>query len=190
MDFFRARAIQALGVFVTCGAIAAQADCSAINGTYEDESIDKHDGIAQSLTSFASPKDRARLVRQERTGTKPTFGSGGAVMQRPKTVKLVSRVGITYGAELTLRYLDASGKLLAETSSVTPRKWNCVSDRLERKFQTMSGLGNVMRTEQVEQVLMAAPGGDLAFIETTTVVEGPKTAPKRSEARFKRMVKS
>ena len=187
MDFLRPRAIQALAVVVTCGAIAAHANCSAVDGMYDDESIDKLDGIAQSLTSFASPKDRSRLVRQEQAGPKPTFGGSGGVMQRPKTVKLASRVAITYGTELKLRYLDASGKLLVETSSVTPRKWNCVSGRLERKFQTMSGLGNVMRTEEVEQVLMAAPGGELTFIETTTVVEGPKSAPKRAEVRFRRV---
>ena len=51
----------------------------------------------------------------------------------------------------------------------------------------MSGLGNVMRTEETEQVLMAPSGGDLTFIETTTVLDGPKAAPKRSEVRFARV---
>ena len=44
-----------------------------------------------------------------------------------------------------------------------------------------------MRTEEVEQVLMAAPGGELTVIETTRVVEGPRTAPKRTEVRFSRV---
>ena len=53
----------------------------------------------------------------------------------------------------------------------------------------MSGLGEAIRTEELEQVLMAAPGGDLVLIETTTVVDGPKSAPKRVEVHFKRVEK-
>ena len=189
MDFLRARAIQALVTLVAAAAPGAQANCSAMNGTYVDDSVEKIEGSPRTLSSFASPKDRARLVRREQSGPKPTFGGPSQVMQRPKTVKLVSRVALLHGAELKFRFFDESGVLLAETSSITPRKWNCVSGRLERKFQTMSGLGEAIRTEELEQVLMAAPGGDLVLIETTTVVDGPKSAPKRVEVHFKRVEK-
>jgi hypothetical protein len=190
VDFFRPRAIQALTFLFCAAAIAAHADCAGINGNYKDESLEKVDGAPLTLSSFASPKERSRLVRQESTGSKPTFGGTGQVMTRPKTVKLVTTVTIRYSTELNLRYLDASGALLVEAARTSPTRWKCVAGRLERKFKTMSGLGDVMRGEEIEQVLMAAPGGDLVFTETTTVVEGPKAPQKRTEAHFKRVEKA
>lgn len=191
MDLFRARTIPALVTAATLAAAgAAHADCSAINGTFADESVEKVDGTPRALSSFAAAKDRSKLFHQERTGPAPSFGGSGTVMTRPKVTRLVQSVNVVYGAELQFRYLDSAGKVLAESNSITPRRWRCVSGRLERKFQVATGLGEVMRTDETEQVLMAAPGGDLTLVETTTVVDGPKAAPKRSEVRFKRVAKS
>lgn len=187
MDILGPRAIQALALWAACGTIAAHAGCGSINGAYADDSVEKLDGVPRTLSSFASPRERARLVHQEQSGPKPTFGGTGQVMQRPKTVKLVARVEVAFAAELKLRYLDESGKLLAETMSTTPRKWNCIGGRLERKFQTASGLGEVMRTEEIVQVLSAEPGGDLALIETSRFVDGTKAAPKETQVHFKRL---
>ena len=50
-----------------------------------------------------------------------------------------------------------------------------------------TGLGEVMRTEEVEQVLMGAMGGDLTLVESRKVIDGPKAAPQSREVHFKRL---
>jgi hypothetical protein len=187
LDFFRPRAIPALGILILASSLAARADCGAVNGIYADESTEKPGGVSMTLSSFASHQARGKIMRQEQPGSKPAFGGSSQVMQRPKTVKLFDRVGVVFSSELKFRFLDAAGKPLAESMSTTPRPWRCVSGRLERRFEIASGLGDVMRTEQTEQVFMAAPGGDLAFIETATVTQGPKAPPRRTEFHFKRL---
>jgi hypothetical protein len=188
VDVFGPRAIPALAFSLAFG--AAHANCSAINGTYLDESIEKVNGAHVTLSSFASAKDRAKLFHTERSGPPPSFGGSGQLMARPKVTRLAEKVTLTYGPELKLRYVDASGKVLVETQNVTPRRWRCVAGRLERKYQVATGLGEVMRTEETEQVLMAPAGGDLVLVETVTISEGPATPPRRTEARFKRIAKS
>jgi hypothetical protein len=188
LDFLRPRAIPALAFSLSV--LAAHADCSAINGTYLDESMEKVGGAPLTLSSFVGSKDRAKLFHTERSGPPPSFGGPGQLMSRPKVTRLAEKVTVIYGPELKLRFVDASGKVLVETQNVTPRRWRCVGGRLERKFQVASGLGEVMRTEETEQVLMAAPAGDLAFIETAKVVDGPTAPERRTEARFKRLPKS
>jgi hypothetical protein len=187
MDFLRSRAVPALALLVAAG--FARADCSAIHGVYADDSVEKIDGAPRSLSSFAASKDRPKLVHQEpASGPKPTFGgSSGQVMQRPKVTKLVASVDVRYGPELRLRFLDADGKLLVESHSTTPRRWQCVSGRLERRYQMATGLGEVVRTEEVEQVLMGAKDGDLTLVESRKVIEGPKAAPQSREVHFKRV---
>jgi hypothetical protein len=167
--------------------MAQAADCGSIKGIYLDDSVEKFDGSPRSLSSFAATKDRSKLVRQEAAkGPAPTFGGSGQVIQRPKVTKLVSTVDVRYASELKFRFLDAEGKLLVESESITPRRWQCVSGRLERKFQMATGLGDIMRTEEVQQVLMAPPDGDLTLIESRKVIEGPKAPEQSREAHFKR----
>src|SRR5205814_5614039 len=139
------------------------------------DSVEKIEGAPRSLSSFAATKDRSKLVRQEAaSGPKPSFGgSSGQVMQRPKVTKLVTSAEVRYGAELKFRFFDAEGKLLVESESITPRRWKCVSDRLERHYQMATGLGDIMRTEEVEQVLIGAKDGDLTLVESRKVIEGP-----------------
>jgi len=174
-------------LFFLAGAACAE-DCKAIHGVYQDDSVEKIDGSPRSLSSFADIKDRSKLTRQEAAkGPAPTFGGSGQVMQRPKVTKLVSTVDVRYGGELTFRYLDESGKLLVESRSITPRRWQCVGGHLERKFQMASGLGDVMRTEEVQQSFSAAPGGDLTLKESRKVIEGPKAEPQAREVHFKRV---
>jgi hypothetical protein len=189
VDFLRTRAIPALALAAFTVAAHA-ADCKSVQGIYADDSVEKIDGSPRSLSSFAAQKDRSKLTHQEPvSGPKPSFGSSGQVMQRPKVTKLVSTVDLRYGPELKLRFLDESGKLLVESQSLTPRRWQCVNDRLERKFQMATGLGDIMRTEEVQQVLMAPPDGDLVLIESRKVIEGPKGPEQSHEVHFKRVKK-
>ena len=188
MDVFRSRAIPALAALLLAG--AAHADCSAIQGTFADESVEKVDGAPRTLSAFAAFKDRPKLFRQERTGPSPTFGGSGPVMSRPKITRLAETVAVKYGPELNLRFLDAGGNVLLQTNTTTPRRWRCVEGRLERKFQGAVGLGETVRTEETQQVLQAAPGGDLVLVETVVVTDGPKAPPKRPEVHFKRVAKS
>jgi hypothetical protein len=187
LDFHRPRAGPSLGILILAASFAARADCGGVNGTYADESVEKPNGSPMTLSSFATHQARAKIVRQEATGSQPSFGGSGQVMQRPKIVKLTDRATVMFRDELKFRYLDPSGKPLAESVSTTPRPWRCVSGRLERKFEMASGLGDVVRTEQIEQVFMAAPSGDLIFVETAAVVSGPKAPPRKTEASFKRL---
>jgi hypothetical protein len=187
VDLLRAGAIPALAIAAAI-ALDARADCAAINGTYADESVEKFDGSPRTLSSFAPSKDRSKLFHQEKaTGPAPTFGGSGQVMQRPKTTKLVATVELVYESELTFHFRDASGKELLKSQSTTPRRWRCVAGRLERKFQMATGLGEVMRTEEVQQAIMAGPGGDLTLVESRKVIEGPKTPGESREAHFKRV---
>jgi hypothetical protein len=187
VDFFRSRAIPALA-FLAAAGVAHAADCAAIKGNYAEESTEKIDGMPLSLSSFAPMKEGSKLVKREATqGPAPSFGGSGKVMQRPKVTKLAASVDVSYGGELKLRYLDASGKELLDTTNTTPRRWHCVNGRLERKFQMASGLGDVMRTEEVVQVLSAAPGGDLTLAESRKTIEGPKGPVQSREVHFKRL---
>jgi len=186
VDFLRARAIPALALLAAAG-IAHAADCKALHGVYQDDSVEKIDGTPRSLSSFAAIKDGSKLYRREASsGPAPSFGGSGQVMQRPKVTKLVSTVEFKYGPELKLKFLDASGNLLVESQSTTPRRWNCVEGRLERKFQMATGLGDIMRTEEVEQVFKGSAGGDLTLVESRKTIEGPKAPSQSREVHFKR----
>jgi hypothetical protein len=188
VDFIRSRAIPALAILAAVGAAHA-ADCKALHGVYQDDSVEMIDGSPRSLSTFAPPKDRSKLVMREAApGPAPTFGGGsGQVMQRPKVTKLVSTVNVSYGPELKFRFLDAAGNVLAESQSTTPRRWHCVDGHLERKFQMATGLGEVMRTEEVEQVFKGGAGADLTLVESRKTIDGPKGAPQAREVHFKRV---
>ena len=187
MDFFRSRAIPALALLAAAG-IAQAADCKAIHGVYQDDSIEKIDGTPRSLSSFAPIKDGSKLYKREpASGPAPSFGGSGQVMQRPKVTKLVQTVDVSYGPELRFKYLDAGGTLLVQSQSTTPRRWQCVNGRLERKFEMATGLGDIVRNELVEQAFVGTAGGDLTLIESRKTIEGPKAAPQSREVHFKRV---
>jgi hypothetical protein len=167
---------------------AAAADCSALNGTFSDESAERFEGAPRTLTEFAAARIRAKLFKSE-TPPAPQGLAGSGVRQRPKVTRLAQSVRITAkGDQVTVSYLDAAGNVLAQSPiNASPAPWRCVSGRLERHYQTIGGLGERVRTERTEQALFAAAGGDLSFVESTTVKEAPAVPARRVEARFKRL---
>ena len=106
-------------------------------------------------------------------------------IQRPKVTHLASTVKLTHARGGTsLRFLDATGKPLAELSINATGRWTCKDAHLERRAERTAGLGEVMRTERVEERLERNSAGDLVYRETLTVIAPPGGKPKVSEARF------
>jgi len=186
LDFLRTRAGAALAA-LACSC-AADAACTALDGTYKVESVEKVEGLARSLTELAADRERSKLFKRE-SAPVPAQGLGGSAPRaRPKVTALASTVRIkTSGDNTQLAFMDASGKVLSQAAITTvPSRWRCVSGRLERLFQTTGGLGDNIRTEKTEQVLSAPAGGQLTFTETITVVAKPPPAPRKVEVHFAR----
>ena len=191
MDFLRSRAAAALAAAIALPSAYA-ADCTALNGTYAAESVEKADGAPRGLESFVPDRARSQLFRREQApeAAKPQGLGGAQPRARPaRAVRLASSVRVTYAAGAArLRFLDAEGKVLIDTSMVNqPAAWKCAGERLERSFETMGGLGNAVRTERTVQALSRTAEGDLVLAETTTVVKPAPGAPRTSEFRFKRL---
>ena len=186
MDLFRTRAIPALIAAALALPCAAADDCKALNGTYQDQSAAPRNGVTEHLSNFVMGKEKGKLFRREAaTGAQPSF-SGSATLSRPKVTPLASTATLTHDAKGTrLKFMDALGKDLVEAGIDSPR-WKCSGNHLERKSQRTSGLGDVFRTERIEEKLLRDPAsGDLVYIETKTVVEPPGGKPVQSEAHFK-----
>jgi hypothetical protein len=183
VDLFRPRAIPALIAALACTSAAAD-DCKLVNGTYQDQSAAQRNGVSDRLSNFATGKGKDKLFRRE-GGTAPSF-TGSQTLTRPKVTALAAAATLTHDAKGNrLKFLDAEGKELAELGIDSPR-WKCVGNHLERSSQRTSGLGDVFRTERVDEKLLRDPAsGDLVYIETKTVVEPRGGKPVQSEARFK-----
>ena len=64
MDFLGPRAGPALAALLLAAG-SAHAACTALDGTFKVESLEKPDGMGRSLTEFASDKERAKLFKRE-----------------------------------------------------------------------------------------------------------------------------
>jgi hypothetical protein len=191
MDLLRPGAGTALAALLLLAGNASGA-CSALDGTFSVESVEKPDGMPRSLTEFATDKERAKLFKREGGPAMPQQGFGGAAPRaRPKVTALASSARIKTSNDGTqLAFLDSAGKVLSQAGiGGLPSRWKCVSGRLERHFETTGGLGDTIRTERTEQALFAAPGGDLMFAETISVVAKTPPAPRKVEVRFTRLAK-
>jgi hypothetical protein len=190
VDFHRSRASAALAALLAAG--PAHAACTALDGTFHVESVEKPDGMARTLTEFAADKERAKLYKREGPPPAPQGFGGNAPRARPKVTPLAATVRVKTAPEgAQLSFLDASGKVLSQAPiGGVPSRWKCVSGRLERQYQTTGGLGDNIRTEKTEQVLFAAPSGDLMFAETVSVVSKTPPAPRKVEVRFPRAAKA
>ena len=188
MDFLGPRAGPALAALLLAAG-SAHAACTPLDGTFKVESLEKPDGMHRSLTEFASDKERAKLFKREGSAPMPQGFGGTGTRARPKVTALAATVDIKTSAEgAQLVFHDAAGKVLSHaTIGAVPARWKCVSGRLERKYETTGGLGDNIRTERTEQVLFAAPGGDLTFAETIAVVSKTPPAPRKVEVRFPRV---
>jgi hypothetical protein len=186
MDLFRTRAIPALIGAALALPCAAADDCKALNGTYQEQSVAPRNGVTEHLSNFVMGKEKNKLFHREAgTGDKPSF-SGSATLSRPKVTALASSATLTHDAKGTrLKFMDAQGKDLAEAGIDSPR-WKCSGSHLARTSQRTSGLGDVFRTERIEEKLLRDPAtGDLVYIEAKTVVEPPGGKPTQSEAHFR-----
>ena len=123
-----------------------------------------------------------RPIPSRESGGAPKGLSGGGVLSRPKITHLASAVTVTFAAKGTkMRFLDAQAKPIVEIGIDFPDKWTCKVGRLERRNERTTGLGEVLRTEKVEETLSREASGELVYVETVSAAG----AAKRSEARFR-----
>jgi hypothetical protein len=181
------RFVCALLCLAWVGLAHAADGCDALNGTYQYQSVAPRNGIPEYLSNFVQGVAKHKLMKTDHSGGPKGLGGGGT-MARPKTTHLATTATLTHSpGGNKLKFLDAEGKALVEMEADFGGKWTCKGARLERRNDRAAGLGNVLRTERVEEVLSKDAGtGDLLYTETITVVEPPgKGAPTKSEARFK-----
>lgn len=159
-------------------------DCKALNGTYQYTSTAPREGLPEYLSNFAQGKDKAKLFQREAVKGPGSLSPSGPIA-RPKVTHLATLATLSHDARGTrLKFIDAQGKDIVEMGIDSPR-WRCKGGRLERSSQRTSGLGDVLRTEKVEETFSRDASGDLVYTETLTTVDPPGGKPKKSEARFK-----
>jgi hypothetical protein len=161
------------------------AGCEQLNGTYEYQSAAPRNGMPEYLSNFVQGREKAKLFVRE-SGGAPKGLSGGGVLSRPKVTHLASAVTVTYAGKGTkMRFLDAQARPIVEIGIDFPDKWTCNGKRLERRNERTTGLGEVLRTERVEETLSKDAAGELVYTETVTVPGKTGAQPRRSEARFR-----
>jgi hypothetical protein len=172
------------------GAAIAGPGCAAIDGTYRYEGVAAGPGEAGTLGAFATPAVSGKLYAPSSAaaGRGPGKLSGNGVIDIPMSMRkrksLASRVTFAYdGGSTQLRYLDQAGKTLVETRLEASGEWHCDGTRLVRTWEHMSGLGDDIRTERVEETLERDGAGRLVHRESVTVVEGRGRA-RVEETRF------
>ena len=162
----------------------AAADCASLDGTYRDESAAAKGEPPRHLSDLTTGPERRKLFQVE---ARPAPGGLAPTqpIQRPKVTHLAATVKLTHTRGGTsLRFLDAAGKPLADLGLNATGRWTCKDAHLERRSERAAGLGEVMRTERVEERLERNSAGDLVYRETLTVIKPPGGKPKVTEARF------
>jgi hypothetical protein len=180
VDFLRPRAIPALIAALACGSAAA--DCAPLQGTYRFASA----GAGETkLSDLTLSRERSKLFRVDDKGTGPSSFGGGNVIQRRKVTPIAESAALIHSAKGTrLRFMDAGGKTLAETTIDDTGRWACKGNRLERGRERTAGLGEEIRTEKVVETLERNAAGDLVLRETVTVLKPPGSQPRVTESRF------
>jgi len=181
VDLFRPRAVPALIATLGVAAAAADPGCRAIDGTYRYEAAASGAAEPGTLGEFVTPAVRGKLYASQpapaAAGRKPRNLSGNGVIDIPMSMRkrksLASRVTFAYdGRSTQLRYLDQAGKTLLDARLEASWEWRCEGTRLVRTWEHMSGLGDDIRTERVEEALERDGAGRLVHRERVTVIEG------------------
>jgi hypothetical protein len=181
MDLLRPRAIPALIAALACASAAA--DCASLGGTYRYKSAGPGEPISLSVLTLS--KERTKLFRVDDKGTGPGALAGGSEPIRARKVTPLAETAtlIHTSKDTRLRFIDASGKALAEMTINDTGRWSCKGNHLERTKERTAGLGEAIRTEKVVETLERDAKGDLILRTTVTVVDAP-VKPKVTEARF------
>jgi hypothetical protein len=181
MDLLRPRAIPAL--IAALALPCAAADCASVRGTYKYKSAGPGESVSLSVLTLS--KERSKLFRVDDKGTAPGSMSGGTQIRPPKMTPLAETATLIHTAKDTrLRFMDATGKVLAEMTINDTGHWACKGTHLERSRERTAGLGDAIRTERVAETIERNGAGDLVLKTTVTVVSPPGPAPKVVEARF------
>jgi hypothetical protein len=179
VDFLRPRAIPAL--IAALALPCAAADCASLQGTYRFASAA---GEAK-LSDLTLSRERSKLFRVDEKGTGPASLGGGNVIQRRKVTPIAETAALSHSSKGTrLRYMDAAGKALAESTIDDTGRWACKGNHLERSRERTAGLGDEIRSEKVVETLERNAAGDLVLRETVTVLKPPGSKPKVTESRF------
>ena len=179
MDLLGSRAIPAL--IAALALPCAAADCASLHGTYRFKAA----AGEGKLSDLSQSRERSKLFRVEDKGTAPGSFAGGQTIQRPRMTPLAQTATLLHSASDTrLRFMDASGKTLAEMTINDTGRWTCRGERLERHKERTAGIGDVIRTEKVVETLERNAAGELVYREAITVAGAQGAAPKVNEARF------
>jgi hypothetical protein len=173
------RRIAAFGALLCLPVFATAADCSKLDGTYRFKANGATGTEPAELSGLSTGPERRNLFKYE--GPPPTGGlSSTQPRTRPKVTVLATSATLAYAPKNTrLKYMDATGKVLAKSRIDSPDPWTCKGERLVRSLERTGGLGNAIRTERVEEVLERDAAGNLVHRESTTIIEGCKGSHKK-----------
>ena len=185
MDFLGPRAIPALIAAASLHPLAAgAADCAALDGTYRYESAATAGASPRYLSDLTLGPERRKLFQMDARSS-PGSLNPAQTLQRPKVIHLAATATVKHvGSGASLRFMDASGRQLAEMGIDATGRWTCKDARLERRSERTAGLGDVIRTERVEEALERNGAGDLVYRQAVMIVDPPGGKPVSSEARF------
>ncbi len=186
MDFLRARAVPALTVLACLSALAARAeDCGVLDGTYRFKSAGAKSTPSLDLAKLVSGRATRLLYPQE--GSRTTHSG----LVPPGPIQIGKRPPLAVAGVLKytdrgarLRFMDAAGKLLVEMGLDSSGSWKCANGRLERSGEHLSGLGDAIHTERVDEWLERDRRGDLVYGESRAVVDARDARPVRHTWRF------
>jgi hypothetical protein len=183
VDLLRPRAIPALIALAALALPCAALECDSVQGTYRYKSAGPGEPVSLSVLTLS--KERSKLFRVDEKAPGTGWQAGGTQPRPAKTTPLAETATLIHTAKDTrLRFMDASGKVLAEMTINDTGRWACKSKRLERSRSRTAGLGDDIRSEKVVETLERNDAGDLLLKTTVTVASPPGKPPKVVEARF------
>jgi hypothetical protein len=183
VDLLRPRAVQALIASFACTAGLVWADCSALDGRYRFESTATAGKEPNHLTDLVPQADRRSLYRRDGPAAPARSWDSDQPRSRQKVTWLATTGELAGAASApTLRFMDAKSAILGEAKLESG--WACRDSTLVRRGDRLTGLGENLREERVEQVISRGANGELVHVQTVTVIDPPGKAPRREEARF------
>jgi hypothetical protein len=184
VDFFRSRAIPALIASLCVFAAQAAVDCASLEGTFAFAATKPAapGEPPETLADFTTGKERSKLYRMD--STLASWKESG-LSRHPVSSALATKAALKRApTKTTLQFMDAQGKVLAELGIDELGRWSCKGGNLERRSERTAGVGNVIRTERVDEALERNPAGDLVHRTTVTVLEPKGIKPSSRESVF------
>ena len=161
----------------------ARADCSALDGRYRFESTVPAGKEPDLLIDLVPQADRKALYRRDGPAAPAPSWDSDQPRSRQKVVWLAVTGELANAASAPkLRFMDAKSAVLGEAKFESG--WTCRNSTLVRRSDRLTGLGENLREERVEQVVSRGANGELVHTEIVTVIDPPGKAQRREVSRF------